>query len=50
MARTNDAQALRRLTAAELGGAVHRASPLSREGVLERLFTFAFRGLVYPQI
>ena len=50
MARTNDAQALRRLTVAELGSAVHRAAPLSREGVLERLFTFAFRGLVYPQI
>ncbi len=50
MANTHDAQTLRRLTAAELGGAVHRAAPLSREGVLERLFTFAFRGLVYPQI
>jgi S-adenosylmethionine-diacylglycerol 3-amino-3-carboxypropyl transferase len=30
--------------------AVHRSSPISREGVLERLFTLAFRGLVYPQI
>jgi len=30
--------------------AVHRASPISREGLLERMFTLAFRGLVYPQI
>jgi S-adenosylmethionine-diacylglycerol 3-amino-3-carboxypropyl transferase len=30
--------------------AVHRSSPISREGLLERLFTLAFRGLVYPQI
>ena len=50
MANTQDAQTLRHLTVAELGGAVHRAAPLSREGMLERLFTFAFRGLVYPQI
>jgi len=34
----------------QLGGAVHRSKALSREGVLERLFTLAFRGLVYPQI
>lgn len=33
-----------------LGKAVHRARPTSRRGVLERLFTFAFRHLVYPQI
>jgi len=50
MASSNDAQTLRRLTVAELGDAVHRAAPLSREGILERMFTFAFRGLVYPQI
>ncbi|HMN86835.1 MAG TPA: DUF3419 family protein, partial [Bauldia sp.] len=30
--------------------AVHRARPASTEGLLERLFTFAFRHLVYPQI
>ncbi|MTI42285.1 S-adenosylmethionine-diacylglycerol 3-amino-3-carboxypropyl transferase [Roseibium hamelinense] len=30
--------------------AVHRSSATSREGMLERLFTFAFKGLVYPQI
>ena len=30
--------------------AVHRSRPLSRAGVLERLFTAAFRRLVYPQI
>ncbi|MBX3593514.1 DUF3419 family protein [Sphingomonas sp.] len=31
-------------------GAVHRHGQLSREGLLERAFTFAFRGLVYAQI
>lgn len=31
-------------------GAVHRHDHLSAQGVLERLFTFAFRGLVYAQI
>ena len=30
--------------------AVHRASLRSQEGLLERLFTFVFGGLVYPQI
>ncbi len=30
--------------------AVHRHQGLSRQGVLERAFTFAFRGLVYAQI
>ncbi len=40
----------RRATAVELGAAVHRHKPLSRAGALERLFTMAFRGLVYPQI
>jgi S-adenosylmethionine-diacylglycerol 3-amino-3-carboxypropyl transferase len=30
--------------------AVHRSKARSRDGMLERLFTFAFRGLVYPQI
>ena len=33
-----------------LGEAVHKSRALSREGVLERLFTFAFSELVYPQI
>ena len=37
-------------TRANLSGAVHRAPALSREGVLERAFTAAFTGLVYPQI
>ena len=36
-------------TRANLGAAIHRNRPLSREGLLERLFTVAFRGLVYPQ-
>lgn len=31
-------------------GAVHRHEHLTREGLLERAFTFAFRGLVYAQI
>ncbi len=30
--------------------AVHRNRALSFDGMLERLFSFAFRGLVYPQI
>ncbi|WP_321341637.1 DUF3419 family protein [Breoghania sp.] len=30
--------------------AVHRSAAGSREGFLERMFTFAFKGLVYPQI
>lgn len=38
-----DAQAL-------LGRAVHRNRTLSVDGILERLFTMAFRDLVYPQI
>jgi S-adenosylmethionine-diacylglycerol 3-amino-3-carboxypropyl transferase len=33
-----------------LKGAVHRSKPVSQEGLLERIFTLAFRGLVYPQI
>ncbi|MFD1695204.1 DUF3419 family protein [Roseibium aestuarii] len=33
-----------------LSKAVHRSSIVSAEGMLERLFTFAFKGLVYPQI
>jgi S-adenosylmethionine-diacylglycerol 3-amino-3-carboxypropyl transferase len=41
---------VRRATAVGLGAAVHRHQPLSRAGALERLFTMAFRGLVYPQI
>ncbi|MEJ8473436.1 DUF3419 family protein [Roseibium algae] len=35
---------------ARLKNAVHRSNAASREGILERLFTFAFKGLVYPQI
>lgn len=30
--------------------AVHRHRHLSKQGLLERAFTFAFRGLVYAQI
>jgi S-adenosylmethionine-diacylglycerol 3-amino-3-carboxypropyl transferase len=33
-----------------LGEAVHRNGTFSRSGALERLFTFAFHSLVYPQI
>lgn len=36
--------------ARRLGDAVHQSRALSRDGMLERLFSFAFRGLVYPQI
>lgn len=34
----------------ELKGAVHRNRLMSKAGLLERLFTMAFKGLVYPQI
>jgi S-adenosylmethionine-diacylglycerol 3-amino-3-carboxypropyl transferase len=34
----------------KLADAVHHSDPLSREGMLERLFTFLFSKLVYPQI
>jgi S-adenosylmethionine-diacylglycerol 3-amino-3-carboxypropyl transferase len=40
----------RRATIAGLRAAVHHSKPLSRAGVLERLFTLAFKRLVYPQI
>ncbi len=30
--------------------AVHQSKAISRQGMLERVFTLAFRGLVYPQI
>ena len=43
-------KAARKAAGAWLKAAVHRAKPLSREGVLERMFTFAFSKLVYPQI
>jgi len=43
-------KAVRKTTGAGLRAAVHRAKPLSRAGVLERMFTFAFSKLVYPQI
>jgi len=33
-----------------LSGAVHRHEQLTKQGLLERAFTFAFRGLVYAQI
>lgn len=33
-----------------LGRAVHKSRRLSVDGALERIFTFAFNGLVYPQI
>lgn len=38
------------VTVASLSRAVHQHRLLSREGLLERLFTLAFRGLVYAQI
>ena len=44
------AKAARKATTKALGAAVHRARPLSREGALERLFTYAFSKLVYAQI
>lgn len=41
---------IRRATNEGLSAAVHRNKALSKTGVLERLFTFAFQHLVYPQI
>jgi S-adenosylmethionine-diacylglycerol 3-amino-3-carboxypropyl transferase len=35
---------------AAIGEAVHRSRAVTREGLLERLFSLAFSGLVYPQI
>ncbi len=40
----------RRETADGLSRAVHKNRILTTEGIRERLFTLAFRGLVYPQI
>ncbi len=50
MTPLHGAQLVQRATVSGLGDAVHHNRPLSREGILERLFTLAFRGLVYPQI
>lgn len=47
---TQTARTVRRTTTSGLTSAVHRNKPLSRAGVLERMFTLAFSGLVYPQI
>lgn len=40
----------RHTTIIGLNRAVHRNHLASRDGLLERIFTLAFRGLVYPQI
>ena len=40
----------RRRSTEKLRAAVHRYGQWSREGILERLFTSLFAGLVYPQI
>lgn len=40
----------RKGTKKNLQKAVHRSKAASTDGMLERLFTFAFKGLVYPQI
>jgi S-adenosylmethionine-diacylglycerol 3-amino-3-carboxypropyl transferase len=44
------ASAVKQTTRHNLGAAVHRHRALSRRGLQERMFTFAFRQLVYPQI
>ncbi len=41
---------IRRATNEGLSAAVHQNRALSKKGALERLFTFAFQHLVYPQI
>jgi S-adenosylmethionine-diacylglycerol 3-amino-3-carboxypropyl transferase len=53
LARTRESGAkakTERRSSDRLSRAVHRNKRLSREGLRERLFTLAFRGLVYPQI
>lgn len=47
---TQTARTVRRTTTSGLTSAVHRSKPLSKAGLLERMFTLAFSGLVYPQI
>ncbi len=47
---TDTTQSVRRATIDGLDTAVHRSRALSKAGLLERMFTLAFRGLVYPQI
>jgi S-adenosylmethionine-diacylglycerol 3-amino-3-carboxypropyl transferase len=42
--------AVKKATSRNLGAAVHRHKPFSRRGLQERVFTLAFRQLVYPQI
>lgn len=44
------ASTIKRTSARLLDDAVHQNKALSFEGVRERMFTFAFRGMVYPQI
>jgi S-adenosylmethionine-diacylglycerol 3-amino-3-carboxypropyl transferase len=44
------ARTVRRETTLGLTSAVHRSKALSKAGLLERMFTLAFSGLVYPQI
>jgi S-adenosylmethionine-diacylglycerol 3-amino-3-carboxypropyl transferase len=46
----NTTRVIRRATNEGLSAAVHQNKALSKTGVLERLFTFAFQHLVYPQI
>jgi S-adenosylmethionine-diacylglycerol 3-amino-3-carboxypropyl transferase len=46
----NTTRVIRRATSEGLSAAVHQNKALSKTGVLERLFTFAFQHLVYPQI
>lgn len=46
----DQAAGTKQATVSRLSRAVHRSHALSSEGLRERLFTYAFRGLVYPQI
>lgn len=50
MTATGTAEGRRQRARALLGGAVHRSAAASFDGMMERLFTLAFNGLVYPQI
>jgi S-adenosylmethionine-diacylglycerol 3-amino-3-carboxypropyl transferase len=47
---TPSTRVIKRATHEGLSAAVHQNKALSKSGVLERMFTFAFQHLVYPQI
>ena len=49
VAHGDETRQRRRSKNKRLRQAVHRHKPISKQGILERLFTLAFSGLVYPR-